>query len=243
MEVEKFLSNTIKKRAIYAFIGRGHTYQEVWTLQGHLQQKLIKAKRVGLSNHPGYLLLCEHDPVYTIGKSGKLEHLLLSTEQLSEQSFEFFKINRGGDITYHGPGQITGYPILDLDQYYNDVHRYVRDLEEMIIRVLAKWAIEGHRLEGYTGVWVRDKTQVSHKHWRKICAIGVHMSRWVSMHGFALNVNTDIEHFKMIVPCGITASNMQVTSMANELGTRVDYEAVCKEIQVRVEQVFGLTLI
>jgi len=225
----------VSGKVIYTSIGRQHTYQEVWNLQSHLQQKLIKAKRGEQKDHPGYLLFCEHNPVYTIGKSGKIEHLLLPQKDITNSEFEFFRINRGGDITYHGPGQITAYPILDLDQYYHDLHRYVRDLEEVVIRTIARWGIEGQRVEGYTGVWIKDDLQ-----FRKICAIGVHMSRWVSMHGFALNVNTDLNHFVNIVPCGITEDDHKVTSVQRELGEEIDMQAVRSELREQFEHVFDM---
>ncbi len=227
-----------KPTIIYSSLGRNHTYAEVWELQTHLQQKLTKAKRRGEEGHPGYLLLCEHAPVYTLGKSGKVDHLLLSESEIEGSEFEYFKINRGGDITYHGPGEITGYPILDLDQYYHDLHRYVRDLEEVIIRTLSRWGIKGGRIDGFTGVWLGIESQESNVRFRKICAIGVHMSRWVSMHGFALNVNTDLDHFSNIIPCGIQEANKQVTSMEHELGFSLDLEEVRAEICRQMEEVF-----
>ncbi|MCL4118278.1 UNVERIFIED_CONTAM: hypothetical protein GTU68_012283 [Idotea baltica] len=224
-----------KPEVIYSSLGSSHTYSEVWNLQTHLQQKLIKAKRGGVENHPGYLLLCEHSPVFTLGKSGSADHLLLSEFQIDESEFEYFRINRGGDITYHGPGQITGYPILDLDQYYHDLHRYVRELEQIIINVLSNWNIRGDRVDGYTGVWLGVGEQRSQEPLRKICAIGVHMSRWVSMHGFALNVNTNLNHFRNIVPCGIQEGGMEVTSMERELGKSINMlevrDSICSELE------------
>ncbi len=237
----------LSRRVLYAHISRCHSYQEVWQLQTHLQQKLVRAKRSGDFDHPGYLLLCEHNPVYTLGKSGSAEHLLLEEDQLSKDTFEFFKINRGGDITYHGPGQITGYPILDLDQYYHDLHRYIRELEEVVIRTLGQWDIEGSRVDGYTGVWIevrnsglpRPMSRIK----RKVCAIGVHMSRWVTMHGFALNVNTDLSHFNHIVPCGIQDEDKVVTSMAQELGHDVEQAEVRNALLDNMEEIFGMTFV
>ena len=223
------------KKVICSSIGKGHTYEEVWRFQSHLQQKLIKAKRSGVEDQPGYLLLCQHNPVYTIGKSGKIEHLLIPESNIEKSEFEFFKINRGGDITYHGPGQLTAYPILDLDHYYHDLHRYVRDLEEVVIRTIARWGVSGDRIDGYTGVWIKDESGN-----RKICAIGVHMSRWVSMHGFALNINTDLSHFKNIIPCGIVAEDHHVTSLQNEVGHAVDLDQVRAELIKQFESVFGI---
>ena len=221
-------------KVIYSEVPALHTYEEVWDLQKHLQQKLIYNKRNGRPDCPGYLLLCEHQPVFTLGKSGKFDHLKVSLIELQDQQTEFFKINRGGDITFHGPGQITGYPILDLDQFYNDVHRYVRELEEVVIRTIREFGIEGIRVPEYTGVWIQDK-----KGRRKICAIGVHMSRWVSLHGFALNVNTDLQYFEKIIPCGINADDTSVTSISNEIGKKVDMENVRLRLKHHFKDVYG----
>lgn len=177
---------------------------------------------------PHRFLLCEHHHVFTLGKSGSLDHLLLNEEELNSQAIEFFKINRGGDITYHGPGQITGYPILDLDEFFTDVHRYVRSLEEMIIRYLRTMGLEGLRIEGYTGVWLPPDEKSPF--YRKICAIGVHLSRWVSMHGFAFNVNTDLSYFDRIVPCGIVDEDKRVTSLSAETGQSFNLKAVGDEL-------------
>ena len=192
------------------------SYQEAWDLQTKLQQELIKAKRAGEEIHH-YLLFCEHHPVYTLGKSGSTEHLLIDTE--SSEEFEFFKINRGGDITYHGPGQLTVYPIFDLDRFFTDVHKYVRYLEEAVIKTLAHFGISGKRIDGFTGVWIDVPEGIQN---RKICAIGVHLSRWVTLHGLALNVSPDLSHFDNIIPCGIQDNDKTVTSMAAELGHEVD---------------------
>ena len=202
-------------------------------MQKHLQQQIIKRKRAGQENHPSYILMCEHPPVYTIGKSGKIDHLKLTGEEIEDSEFSFFKINRGGDITYHGPGQLTVYPILDLDQFYNDVHRYVRDLEEVVIRVLSDYDIYGSRVEGYTGVWIVDE-----KGRRKICAIGVHMSRWVSIHGLALNVNTNLEHFNNIIPCGIKDIDTSVTSLSKELNRQIQIEDVAQKMKFQFSEIF-----
>lgn len=204
-------------KVLYQEIDQSHTYQEVWDFQKHLQQKLIADKRANTIGRPNYLLLCEHAPVYTLGKSGKIDHLKLNEEQLQTGQMEFFKINRGGDITFHGPGQITGYPIFDLDHFYHDLHRYVRDLEEVVIRTLSDFGIIGGRIDDFTGVWI----DMDSPRKRKICAIGVHMSRWVSMHGFALNVNTDLQYFNNIIPCGIVDDDKSVTSISKELGKNV----------------------
>ena len=183
------------------------------------------------------LILCEHNPVFTLGKSGSVDNLLLSEEKLEEAGIEFFKINRGGDITYHGPGQIVCYPILDLDRIFTDVHKYIRMLEEVVIRTLAHYDIKGTRIKEYTGVWL-DQTSVLPQ--RKICAMGVHMSRWVTMHGFAFNINTDLSYFNKIIPCGITDTNKAVTSMEVELGRKIDQDEIKKHIIYYFSELFGL---
>lgn len=213
-------------------------YQEAWDLQQSLLSELVDRKR-SLRDQPEYdierkhyLLFCEHNPVYTLGKSGSSSNLLLSEEELTAKGIEYFPINRGGDITYHGPGQLVAYPIFDLDGFFTDVHRYVRTLEEIVIRVLATYAIEGTRMEGYTGVWLKNPD-------RKICAIGVHLSRWVTMHGFAFNLNTDISYFRNIIPCGIDDPDKDITSLANELGHPVDAEEVKRRVQEEFRLQFG----
>lgn len=180
------------------------------------QQQIIK----------NYLLFCEHPHVYTLGKSGHKENLLVSDERLKEIDATYYKTNRGGDITYHGPGQIVGYPVLDLEQFYTDLGKYMRNLEEVIIRTIAHFGIKGERLDGATGVWLDVDTPQKA---RKICAMGVKASRWVTIHGFAMNVNTNMQYFDYIVPCGIT--DKQVTSMERELGKALDIEQV-KELLI-----------
>jgi lipoyl(octanoyl) transferase len=217
------------------------TYQEVWDFQSNIHQALIADKKANKDDNnykPDHrLILCEHNPVFTLGKSGIIDHLLLNEDQLNSGHIEFFKINRGGDITYHGPGQITGYPILDLDWFYNDIHRYVREIEECIILTINEFGLEGSRLPEYTGVWIAPDSK-SPKY-RKICAIGVHLSRWVSLHGFALNVNTELAYFHYIVPCGIADSDKSVTSIAEELGHEVEIDAVCLVFKKYFEQIFS----
>jgi len=179
------------------------SYDKAWEYQTQLHKNLISAKleardlNTEYNPNKHYLLLCEHEPVFTIGKSGKMEHLLIDQKSLNSKGYNFYKSNRGGDITYHGPGQITGYPIFDLDFFQRDVHLYVRNIEEVIIRVLKHFGIEGIRVKDKTGVWIDGDIK------KKICAIGVHMSRWVTLHGFALNVNTNLKDFDYIIPCGI----------------------------------------
>jgi len=213
------------------------SYEDIWAIQTEIHKDLIQKKLskrdlnpedVVLKDQKHRFLICEHNHVYTLGKSGSINHLLLNDQELLNKDIEFFKINRGGDITYHGPGQITGYPILDLDEFFTDIHRYVRLLEEMIILYLEKWELNGIRIDGYTGVWLppNEKSQS----YRKICAIGVHMSRWVSMHGFAFNVNTDISYFDKIIPCGIVDEDKKVTSLAKEIGRTLDINEVGNDL-------------
>lgn len=185
-----------------------------------------------------YFLLCEHPPVYTLGKSGSKENVLMSDDELVKNNIEFFNTNRGGDITFHGLQQIVGYPILDLENYTTDIGKYLRNLEEVIIRTIGEYGIKGERSKGETGVWIDPDIKGKE---RKICAIGVRCSRWITMHGFALNVNTDLSYFNNIIPCGI--QNKQVTSIEKELGHKVDYEEVKEKIRKNFEQVFESVLI
>ncbi|MEO7768993.1 MAG: lipoyl(octanoyl) transferase LipB [Ferruginibacter sp.] len=184
-----------------------------------------------------YLLLCEHPPVYTLGKSGRQQNILISEAEMEQKGIQFFKTNRGGDITFHGPMQIVGYPIIDLEKFYTDIGRYLRELEEVIIRTLAEYAITGKRSKGETGVWIDPDTPGKE---RKICAMGVRCSRWITMHGFALNVNTDLSYFENIIPCGI--ENKKVTSMEKELNAVVDLQEVKEKIQRNFEKVFNVML-
>jgi lipoyl(octanoyl) transferase len=184
-----------------------------------------------------HLIFCEHPPVYTLGKSGKIENLLLNQEELEVVHAQFFPINRGGDITYHGPGQLVGYPIFDLEQFYTDIHLYLRNLEEAIILTLAEYGIKAGRYEGYTGVWIDADLPSA----RKICAMGVRCSRWITMHGFAFNVNTDLSFFKHIVPCGI--DDKDVTSIQRELGHEVDMNELKKRLKAKLSSVFNIELV
>ena len=214
-------------------------YKEAWDLQTSIHQKLVENKRAGYPvPQTHYFLLCEHPPVFTLGKSGTEDNLKIDDQQLAEFQIEYFRINRGGDITFHGPGQLVGYPILDLDLIFTDVHKYVRGLEEVIIRVLKKFDIEGFRNPTYTGVWVRDGKASDQT--RKICAIGVHLSRWVSMHGFAFNVNTDLGYFDHIVPCGIQDKDKSVCSLAGLLGKSVDLQLIKKMVAEQFSAVFEI---
>lgn len=186
-----------------------------------------------------YLLFCEHPSVYTLGKSGFESHLLLNDARLKELQVSFYKTNRGGDITYHGPGQLVAYPIFDLDYFFTDLGKYMRFLEEVVIKTIAHFGIKGERLEGATGVWI-DASEPSKA--RKICAMGVKCSRWITMHGLALNVNTDLNYFNYIVPCGIVDKG--VTSIAKELNGEVIDEKLVKDLMKQAfEEVFALTLI
>jgi lipoyl(octanoyl) transferase len=184
-----------------------------------------------------YLLFVEHPPVFTLGKSGNMKNVLLGEEQLKEQQIEFFRTNRGGDITFHGPQQIVGYPVLDLEKFYTDIGKYLRNIEEVMIRAMAEYGLKGSRSPGETGVWMDPEIPGRE---RKICAIGVRSSRWVTMHGFAFNVNTDLSYFNHIIPCGI--GHKQVTSLEKELGHKVDFEEAKQIVKKSFEEVFEVEL-
>lgn len=216
-------------------------YQAAWDRQEQLFDGIVQAKtanRTHGTEHPthNYLIFTEHPQVYTIGKSGNPDHLLLDDEGLKEKNATYYKINRGGDITFHGPGQIVGYPILDLDNFFTDIHLYLRTLEEAIILTMADYGLKGERYPGFTGVWLDPETPGA----RKICAMGVRSSRWVTMHGFALNVNTDLSYFGNIVPCGI--NDKAVTSLQQELGAPQDMEAVKKQLKSHIANLFEMQL-
>lgn len=215
------------------------SYGDAWQFQTELFQETVDAKLVNRKNPEAeqirtrdHFLFVEHPPVFTLGKSGKEEHLLIDQEALKSEGIEYYPVNRGGDITYHGLGQIVGYPILDLDHYFTDIHKYLRFLEEVIISTLADYGISAGRSDGETGVWISAGTPLA----RKICAMGVKASRWTTMHGFALNVNTDLKHFGYIVPCGIT--DKAVTSLHLELDREVDMEEVKERIKVHFQNQF-----
>jgi lipoyl(octanoyl) transferase len=218
-------------------------YGEAWKYQEELllQNTSIKsdaAKNDTVAETTHHLLFCEHPPVFTLGKSGKEEHVLISKEELLKRNIGYYPTNRGGDITFHGPGQVVGYPILDLERFYRDIGKYLRALEEVIILTLAHYGIKGERSQGETGVWIDTGIKIKA---RKICAMGVRCSRWVTMHGFALNVNTDLTYFNSIVPCGIP--DKQVTSLSKELGADLDMEEVKNIIKINFENVFECKLI
>lgn len=218
-------------------------YKETWEYQEALFQSILDLKIKNRREEtnlptPNYLLFVEHPHVYTLGKSGHMENMLLNEEQLAEKGATFYKINRGGDITYHGPGQIVGYPILDLDNFFTDIHKYLRFLEEVIILTLAEYGLEAERSEGETGVWLDVGTPFA----RKICAMGVRASRWVTMHGFALNVNADLGYFDNIIPCGIEGKG--VTSLNVELGkSEIPLEEVQEKIKHHFTTLFEAELI
>lgn len=217
--------STSDREVRWAFLGRTE-YSACW----NLQRRLCDSRLEGRAGDT--LLLTEHDHVYTIGTTGSEEHLLASAEELERKGIPVVFNDRGGDITYHGPGQIVGYPILDLHGYTPDLHRYLRDLEEVVIRTLAQYGVEGDRLPGYTGVWVRGE---------KICAIGIKTKRWVTMHGFALNVSTDLSLFERIIPCGIFERG--VTSLRENLGNEVHVAEVAELLATQFGRVFGCTMV
>jgi lipoyl(octanoyl) transferase len=217
-------------------------YKETWDYQEELFDGILQVKKDNRREQkedqtPNYLLLVEHPHVYTLGKSGDMDNLLISDTRLREIDATFYKINRGGDITYHGPGQIVGYPILDLENFFTDIHKYLRQLEEMIILTLSDYGIKAGRSKGETGVWLDVGTPFA----RKICAMGVRASRWVTMHGFAFNVNADLGYFDHMIPCGI--KDKAVTSLNVELGkTRVDVDEVKQKLLVHFEELFEARL-
>lgn len=218
-------------------------YKDAWDYQETLFNKVVAAKQAKRDREekqptPNYLLFCQHPHVYTLGKSGKETNLLISEDFLKSKGAALYRINRGGDITYHGPGQIVCYPILDLDNFGFSIKSYIYHLEEVIIRSMARYDITATRLDGATGVWLDADNPAKA---RKICAIGVRTSHWVSMHGFALNVNTDLNYFDYIVPCGITGK--AVTSMQKELGKEMDTDEVTSVLIGEFEKVFGMEII
>ena len=216
-------------------------YKEAWLFQEKFFNEILEIKsknrnegtEITTKNH---LIFCEHPHVYTLGKSGNKENLLVNEEYLKSRGASFYKTNRGGDITYHGPGQIVGYPIFDLDNFFNDIGKYLRFLEEVIILTLKDYGISGERSKGETGVWL----DVGKPTARKICAMGVKTSRWVSMHGFAFNLNTDLSYFENIIPCGI--NDKKVTSLEKEIGHKIDIDHAKSLLKSNLERVFDLKL-
>lgn len=217
-------------------------YKEAWDYQESLFKQSVDAKIDARKSEqpatpPHHLIFCEHPHVYTLGKSGEESNLLINPSSLLEKGASFYKINRGGDITYHGPGQLVMYPIFDLDQFFTDIHKYMRYLEEAVILTLSEFGIKAGRVSGMTGVWLDGGTGNE----RKICAMGVKSSRWVTMHGIALNVNTDLSYFNHIVPCGIV--DKSVTSMQKELGEAIDLGRVRESLRVNMANIFDFDYI
>jgi len=257
----------IKQPVIFRDLGQ-MDYKSAWNYQECLLQENVTKKSLVYAQHPAdrsesvvndgfltaentdprtqkfevktenYLLFVEHPPVFTLGRSGNINNVLLSEERLKERSIEFFRTNRGGDITFHGPQQIVGYPILDLEKFDTDIGHYLRNLEEVIILTLTDYGIKAGRSKGETGVWIDP--DVSGKE-RKICAIGVRCSRWITMHGFAFNVNTDLSYFNYIIPCGI--QDKQVTSLQKEWGKQIDFKEAKEKVKANFEKVFDVQLI
>lgn len=217
-------------------------YQQAWNQQELIFNEIVKRKTTNRVNATSlatdnYLIFVEHPHVYTLGKSGNPTHLLLDEAGLAAKQASYYKINRGGDITYHGPGQLVGYPILDLDNFFTDIHLYMRTIEEAVILTLADYGIDAGRYPGYTGVWIDADNDRA----RKICAIGVRASRWVTMHGFAFNINADLSYFSHIVPCGI--EDKAVTSLSHELGKTVDMNEVKTKLLTHVGKLFHMSFI
>jgi lipoyl(octanoyl) transferase len=241
-----------KQTVIFRDLGRME-YKTAWDYQESLlkenarrksavssqkQEDLMFASQNPFPETEHYFLLVEHPPVYTLGKSGNIDNVLLDEKEMEERGIQFFHTNRGGDITFHGDQQIVGYPILDLEKFYTDIGRYLRNLEEVIILTLADYGLKGARSAGETGVWLDPDIPGKE---RKICAMGVRTSRWITMHGFALNVNTDLSYFNNIIPCGI--QNKQVTSLEKETGRKLDFEEVKEAVKKNFEKVFDVELI
>lgn len=217
-------------------------YKQAWDyqeelFQGIIQQKIAIRNGETTDQTANYLIFCEHPHVYTLGKSGSFAHLLLTEEKLAQLNAKFYPINRGGDITYHGPGQLVGYPILDLDHFFTDIHKYLRLLEEAVIETLMHYGIESGRVDGMTGVWLDGDKPTA----RKICAMGVKSSRWVTMHGIGFNINTDLSYFNHIVPCGI--EDKAVTSLQQELGRPVDMNEVKTILLNNLAEQFGFNYV
>lgn len=235
--------NSKSRQVVFKDLGTVR-YQSAWDYQTEVFQKIIAQKTElrasGKSDifPENFLFFCEHPPVYTLGKSGDPENLLYTDSELRKHEIDYHHINRGGDITFHGPGQIVGYPIIDLDQFFTDIHKYLRYLEEAIILTLADYGIESGRIDGLTGVWLDGDIP---ERARKICAMGIKCSRWVTMHGFAFNVNTELTYFEHIIPCGI--DDKAVTSMEKEIGHRVDIQRVSEKLKIHLGDLFGWQLI
>ena len=237
----------MKHKVIFQDLGFNRDYQEIWDIQEELLAKNVAIKQHNRAQEKAgsddfkltenHLFFVEHPHVYTLGKSGDVENMLANEDKLKEIDATFVKTNRGGDITYHGPGQLVGYPILDLETFKPDIHLYMRNLEEVIIRTIGDYGLKGERSSGETGVWL----DVGKPYARKICAMGVKASRWVTMHGFALNVNTDLRYFEYIIPCGI--KDKAVASLNRELGYDLDMDKVKNDVKKHFKEVFETELL
>ncbi len=236
----------MKKKVFLQELGK-KSYKEVWDYQEMLLQENVRIKSLvnsepltegGDQSTTNYLLFVEHSPVYTLGRNGNAMNVLLNEEERIKKGIEYFHINRGGDITFHGPGQLVGYPVLDLQHFNTDLGWYLRSLEEVIIRTIAEYGLKGERSKGETGVWIEPDVKGSE---RKICAMGIRCSRWITMHGFAFNINTDLDYFNYIVPCGIQGK--QVTSLQKELGQSISMEEIRNKVRFNFEKVFDAELI
>ena len=234
------------KQAVYFSDLGTMDYKTAWELQEKILLSNVEKKSTSgnqdqlqqpLSSTTHHLLFVEHPPVYTLGKSGKIQHVLINEEERFSKGIEFYNTNRGGDITFHGPGQLVAYPIFDLEKFDTDIGKYLRNLEEVIIKTLSEYGLKGERSKGETGVWLDTATPGRE---RKICAIGVRCSRWITMHGFAFNVNTDLDYFKYIIPCGI--GNKKVSSLKQELGTEIDMNKIKQKVINQFEAVFNVQL-
>ena len=210
-------------------------FKEAWDFQESLLGSIIEDKRASVKTK-NYLIFCQHPHVYTLGKSGKMEHLLINKDELKSKNATFYKINRGGDITYHGPGQLVVYPVFDLDNFFTDIHKYLRCLEDVVFKVLREYGLDGVRVEGSTGVWLKNEPVG----FKKICAMGVRASRWVTMHGLAFNINADLGYFKNIIPCGI--SDGGVTSLVKEVGGDVVFSDVEDLFKLAFQEVFNCNI-
>lgn len=241
----------MKQLVLFKDLGKEQSYQDIWDLQESILQQntRVKAAARGLTDDANdappvnqsttnHLLFVEHTPVYTLGKSGDISHVLIDEDDRHNKGIDFFKINRGGDITFHGPGQLVGYPIIDLEKFKTDLGWYLRSLEEVIILTMAEYGLKGDRSKGETGVWL-DPDIAGRE--RKICAMGIRCSRWITMHGFAFNVNTDLNYFNYIIPCGI--QNKQVTSLQKELGYALPMEEVKQKVKANFEKVFDVKIV
>jgi len=248
--MSKTIEKQVKQQVQFKDLGNMR-YKDAWDYQENILQENVSVKTrlrelqdSGEIGQPDEklqtrhaLLFVEHPLVFTLGKSGDMGNVLMGEEHLAKLGIDFFKINRGGDITFHGPGQLVGYPIFDLEKFYTDIGKYLRNIEEVMILTLAEYGLKGERSAGETGVWL-DPDKKGRE--RKICAIGVRTSRWITMHGFALNVNTDLNYFNMIVPCGIQGK--QVSSLQKELGREIDMGEVKEKVKRNFEKVFEITI-